>query len=569
MARRFAPFRWQVCGSLVMVLVLVGTSIVSPLLLQRVIDDALPHRDGRLLALLCVSMIGAGLLGSVVTVAETALTNWIGQRVVANLRVEVYDRARTQPLHYYTAESESEIQTRLVSDIEGVDGFITHTAQSALAATTSLVTALVVMVILSWPLALVSMTLAVLLSLLNNRFARRRRVLAKRRQEHLATVLRFVAEDLSLGGVILGRTLRRTGRQRARFVEVCERIQDTTYRQRIAGTVAYAVIGASFALVSPAIYWVGGSIVPGLSVGAIVVLVVLQTRLAGPIQSLLQLSGSLQASIAMFERVLEYLGPAPASDAPRSARPCGIEGGVALRLRGVSHSFEGSGRPVLLKVDLDIPAGSVTVVVGPTGSGKSTLGLIMAGLVSPGEGTVEISGSGFTDAERLREVATLIPQHPTLFNTSIIENLRFARDNIPPHELDQVIRLACLDELVTSSLEGYDTPVGQAGHRLSGGERQRLAIARALLADSPLLVADEVTSALDGATAERVHEALRERGRGRTLVVIAHRIPRLAPGDFVVMMDHGRVVEHGTHASLSKRSDAYRAILETQYQASR
>ncbi|MET7672589.1 ABC transporter ATP-binding protein [Micromonospora luteifusca] len=561
MAVRFRPYRWHTAGSLLLILVTVGMSTAAPLLLQRVIDDAVPNHDTTLLAVLCGLMMALGLTASLLAVAETALTNWTGQRVSARLRVDVYDRARAQPLRFYSEQGQSQIQSRLISDIDGIDRFLTSTVHQALSALVSLVAAGVAMVILSWPLALVSMALATLLSLFNNRFAKRRRRLFRQRQRLLTTVLRYVAEDLSLSGVLLGRTLRRTGRQRDRFVEVSEGIRDVTFRQRMAGMSAYTVIGVSFACVPPLIFWAYGTFTSAASVGAVVVLVMLQTRLSQPIQSLLRLSGSVQASVAMFERVLEYLDMEAHEEDPAPVRR--RTGGPAeVRLRDVSCHYPGASKPALAGVDLDFPAGSVTVITGHTGSGKSTLGLVLAGLLSPDAGSVRIDGR----SGRLRSEATLIPQHTALLHGTLRDNLLFARGGITQAELDRVLGTVQLSPLIAALRNGWDTSIGENGLQLSGGERQRLGVARTLLADYRMLIVDEATSALDHHTADRVNTALREHCRDKTLVLIAHRLPRMEPEDRVVVLDRGCVAERGTHATLSVSGGAYASLLAAQHQ---
>jgi ATP-binding cassette subfamily B protein len=530
----FRPHRWQVVASLIIVLITVPLGVANPLLTRMVIDQGLLNGDVGLLTLLCVLMVVLGVTSSVLDVGNVALTNIVGQRVTTSLRATVYGRAQSQELAFYTEESTSEVQARLVSDIEGIDRFVTGTVHQALGSLTALVASGIAMLMLSWQLALLSFSLAYVLALLNHRFAKRRQDLARQRQRHVTSLLRFAAEDLSLGGVILGRTLRRSGRQLERFVEVCRQLGEITVRQRVVGATAYVIIGASFACVPPLVYWVSGTAVSGLSTGTVIVMVILQTQLSQPIQSLLQLSSGLHVSLAKFERVIQYLDlPEPLPiDEGRAPVP---GAGISLTLRGVGHRY-GDGRDVLGGIDLDLPAGSVTVVRGRTGSGKSTLGLIIAGLLRPATGTVQLDGAG--DAE-LRDVVTIIPQHTTLFDASIRENLMFAREAVTEEDIHRVLAAVRLDDLVSHLPHGLDTPIGVEGLQLSGGERQRLAVARALLADWQVLVVDEVTSALDGVTSDEVYDALRVYCAGKTLVIIAHRLPRIDPTDQVVLVDRG------------------------------
>lgn len=563
MASYFRPYRLQVGCSLTLVLLECGLGMAGPLLLQRLIDQALPQRDAEQLLLLSGAMIGVGVLSSGLGVVEITLTNWIGQRVVSDLRLEVYDHAHRQPLEFYSDQGETQIQARLVSDIEGVDRLLTGTAQSALAAATSLIIAVGVMLALSWPLAIFSLVLAFGLSLLNNRFSRQRRVLGKRRQEQLTTLMEHVAQDLSLAGVILGRTLGRTGRQRLHFTEISAQVCATTLRQRFVGTVALAIISTAYAAIPPVIYLLAGSVLPGLSIGTVVVLVILQMRLAAPLQSLLSLSGALQASVAMFERVLDYLDLG--THDVGTATPGALTHGV--RLRNLSHRYAGAPRLVLGGVSLDLTPGSCTLIAGGSGSGKSTLGLILSGLTQQCGGSVTTPGGRVLTPAELRAAVTLVPQHTLLLKGSVRDNLCFVRDDVTEQEMEEALALVQLDALIARLPYGLDTSVGRDGYQLSGGERQRLALARALLAPGELLVLDEATSALDNLTAEYLHRALRARCADRILLLIAHRIPLLEPEDRVLVMEGGRVVERGTHAELAGHGGAYTRLLGAQQSA--
>lgn len=554
------PYRGRTALTLLVVAARVLLSVVSPLAMMVLLDEALPERDTGLLLLVCTGIFAAGGLSSALYVAETTLTSWISQRLVADLRMRVFDNAHAQPLQFFAVHSASELQARLVSDVNGIDRFLSQTMRSASAAAANAVTAALAMAFLSWPLALASLVLTALLSHLNNRLAQVRRELAGERQRHITTMIRKTSDALSLQGVILGRTMGRTTRQRDEFTQVCESIRDTTVRQRVVGARALVLIGFCFAAFPPVIYVTCGVFLPDLTVGTVVALVLLQMRLSDPLQTLLSFSAQIQASVATFERVMQYTS----MSAP-PMRPVVKRTGEAVKVvaTGVSYQYTGGSRPALRDVDMELHRGVMNVVLGATGSGKSTLSLLLAGLMELQRGRITLDGVP-ADADLLREQVTLVPQDISFHNASLRENLSFARDGTTDPEMRQALRTACLDDLPAKLPRGLDTPVGEGGHMLSGGERQRLAIARALLARGSLLIFDEATSALDGTTAQSVHDALRSACSGRTVLMICHRIPRLVAEDRVFVLDQGTMVEAGTHARLRSADGEYAKLLAAQ-----
>jgi ATP-binding cassette, subfamily B, bacterial len=571
-AVRFYPYRWPLAGAAFLVIVAVALNMASPLLLRQVINDALPRHNTRLLVVFCLAMVVAGALSSIAAVALNIMTNSIGQRVIHGLRMDVYDRIQKMPLDFFAIEPTSEIQARMANDIGGISDIVTYTATSTLTAVVSLLAAGLAMVILSWPLAVCCGILAVALGLFNRRFTARRRDLAVRRQEEMAALLNLVGDDLALSGIILGRTFVRHAVQRSRFCLTSQGVADLTYRQRVAGSTARGVVALTMSSLPPLIYLLAGTAFRGLSLGTAVVMVTLQLRLTGPIQQLLALNGRLQSSLAMFDRVFDYLDlPSAitlgADDAGQSAGHGHAP--MTIRARGIGHCYPRAGGKALAGIDLELPPGSITLVTGHTGSGKTTLGLILAGLVEPSDGVVEVvrpaAGAGTTwQAATYRQLwhdVTLVAQETVLFNASIRDNLRFAQ---PDATDSQLLHVACamqIGELIAGLPAGLDTIVGERGYQLSGGERQRLALARALLATSKVLITDEATSALDGHTADAVHAALREWCRDRALVVIAHRMPPMAGQDQVIVLAEGRVAQRGTHGGLIGVGGEYRQLV--------
>jgi len=548
--------------------------MASPLLLRQIIDVAIPAHSFHLLALLCAGMIITGTLGAAILMGINAITNWIGQRVVHSLRSDLYERVQRRDLGFFATQPTADIQARIASDIGGISDILTYTATSTLSAAVTFIAAGITMLILAWQLTVVCLVLGVLLGCVNRRFSARSRELATRRQEGMSQLLQLAGEDLTLSGTIFGRTFLQFGEQRSRFEAASLNVANLTYRQRLTGNMARGITGLTLSALPPLIYLAAGSS-HGVSVGTAIVMVTLQLRLAGPIQQLLSLNGRTQSSAAMFNRVFEYLNADPESmldPGILSSRPTKSGAAAALRIGHVSHTYPGVPSPALDVTDLEFPADSVSLVIGPTGSGKSTLALILAGLITPTTGAVERQYDGPGQGSQWRKTAaadlwrdvTLVAQETFLLNSSIRENLLFAQPRAVEREMLQALAAVRLSELIARLPDGLDSLVGERGHQLSGGERQRLALARALLVPSGVLIMDEATSALDNVTAAAVHESLRESGRWRTLIIIAHRIPRLTASDRVLLLDKGKVAHYGTHAVLAASCTEYRELITEQ-----
>jgi ATP-binding cassette, subfamily B, bacterial len=565
-ARLFLPHRWALAGTALLVLLQVGLTMGGPLLLQRIISEALPHHRTRLLVLLCAFMIVCSVLACAASAVVALLTNSVGQRVMHQLRLAVFEHVQRLPLKFFSAESNSQIQARMASDIGGLSDILTFTMASALVGVTGLLAGGLVMVILSWPLALISLALAIPLNLLNRRYNGRREELAARRQEQTADMLEVVAEDLSLPGVILGRTLRAYARQCARFAAASQRVAELTYRQRMAGNTARSLISLALACILPLIYLLAGTVMPGLSLGAIVVISVVQARISGPIQLLFGLSGSMRSGRVMFGRVFAYLDmPAERGVAGMDLTPAAHHG---INARAICCRYGDTARAAVDGVDVELDLGSVTLITGESGSGKTTLALILAGLLVPSSGVVEIDRCPAAP-EQLSGAVTLIPQEAQLRNTSIRENMLIADPDASDDKILTAIAVAHAGRLLDRLPDGLDTAVGANGYQLSGGERQRLAIARALLARSDLLILDESTCALDNMTAEQVTRSVRAARPGCALVLVAHRIPELEPDDQVLVLAGGKVAERGRHRDLARPGHLYEQMLLAQAAAAR
>ncbi|MDT0471071.1 ABC transporter ATP-binding protein [Streptomyces sp. DSM 41014] len=539
--------RGRLIASFTVVLWSVGLSMLGTVLLKRVVDEALPQRDASLLTTLCLVMIAAAVLASVCTVLMARLNHTIGQRLVHRLRVEMFRATQRMRLEHFTTESVSGIQTRIANDVDGISNVVTFAAQGMVASAAVLLTSAVIMLVLSWPIALVSLTLAACLNVLNNRFAKRRRRLTRAQQGLISGMVQFVGEHLSFSGVLLGRTLKRERWQYEKFEALSADVARTAVQERLAGRTAVATISVTLSALPILVYWAAGTVLSGISLGSVIVITALQSNISMPIQQLMQLSSDVQSSRALFERIFEVI------DRPDAAMgdskyghpaPSGATSGAVRRIvaEGLDHAYEGRQRKSLDGAAFNLHGGGRIFVTGESGSGKSTLALILAGLVDPQAGSVSVTLENGERRSDVRTFVCLVPQEATLFNLSIRENLAFGQAEASAERMAEVLRTVELEALVSRLPRGLDTVVGDRGAKVSGGERQRLAVARALLSEHPVLVFDEFSSGLDSVTSEAVFERLLERISFRTLVVITHCLPTLRDGDVVVKMEAGKVV---------------------------
>jgi ATP-binding cassette, subfamily B, bacterial len=568
MGALFLPYWRQQATVLACIVAVSAVGLVPGFVTAQIIDSAIPRRNLAELAICVGIILGSALLSSAIGVLQGYLNSLVGEGIMRDIRTRLVAHLHRMPLQFFTGTKTGEIMNRVSNDVDNVDNVVTGTLTTIVTNVVLIATTLIAMFVWNWRLALISVAIVPLMVFPLGPVGRRMYQIRKKTREKRDEIESITQETLSISGITLIKSFAREAYERSRFYAAGTRLMHLEIDLAMVGRWFIASVMA-MVVVGPALVWFGGgwlAIAAGLKVGVIVAFVsFIQGRLYGPAAALAGIQIQIVSALAVFERIFDYLDMTPEEyDPPGATVLPGVTGDITFE--NVVFSY-GSERDVLKGVSFHVRPGEVAAFVGPSGAGKTTITQLVPRFYDPQGGRVLIDGHNLRGVtlDSLRRDIGIVTQETYLFHDTVATNLRYGKPDATDAELEAAARAANIADFIASLPDGYATVVGERGHKLSGGERQRLAIARVLLKDPRILILDEATSSLDYENEAAIQKALEVVLRGRTSLVIAHRLSTVLAADMIFVVDDGRIVESGRHATLLARGGLYSRLYRTQF----
>jgi ATP-binding cassette subfamily B protein len=611
------PYRTMLIGFVVTLVLAALVSIATPLLIGRIIDDAIPNDDKGLVSVLAGLMLLAALAEALLALGERWWSSRIGEGLIYDLRAALYDHVQRMPLAFFTSTETGRLISRMNNDVIGAQRAMTGTLGSVISNVIVVATTFVALLVLEWRLALMALLLLPLFIVPAKRVGKVLQSITREGMDLNAGMNTTMTERLNVSGALLVKLYGQPGSESQRFNDQAGRVRDIGVRSAMYGRVFVIALTLVGAVGTASVYWIGARLVidDSLAAGDLVAMGLLVARIYGPLTALTNARVDVMTALVSFERVFEVLDtPNTIVDRPGAKALENPRGAVAFdgvtfaypsardssipSLEGTAPAGHGHGAPhghgghghghgasagngasepktapepvatatvVLHDVSFSVPAGTMTALVGPSGSGKSTIASLIPRLYDATTGTISLDGHDVRDLTltSLRGAVGVVSQDPHLFHESVGSNLRYARADATDDELEAAAKAAHIHDVIAALPDGYDTVVGERGYRLSGGEKQRLAIARMLLKDPALVILDEATSHLDSENEVLVQRALDAALVGRTTLVIAHRLSTITSADEILVLENGHIVERGRHDDLLASGNLYSELYTT------